>query len=96
MKSEQLEFNVLGTKVKFQQQADVNNSSEKVVNLVLERMDTLRKKNPSLSDKDIVVLTALGFAHEKVELGDEYKSSINLLEESLEKALNFIETNSVQ
>jgi hypothetical protein len=96
MNKEVLEFDVLGTKVKFTPQAEDNLSlgvtSDRIVNTVLERMDYYRKNSSTLTDKDIAVLTALEFAKKSMEFEREFKINIESLEGSINSALEHIET----
>lgn len=94
MNKEALEFDVLGTRVKFTPQEKERVSCDKIVNLVIGRMDYFRKHHPNLSDKDIATLTALEFAQRSLELEEEFKLNIEALEGSINSALEHIEDSS--
>lgn len=94
MNVEVLEFDVMGTRVKFSPTPEERVASEDIVNLVSTKFSDLRKKHPELSEKDIAILTALGFAQEKLELKMEFKEGIENLESSINQALGYIEESS--
>ena len=85
--SQEKEFNVLGCKVKYRPLQNDSQNAKVVIELVLREIEELKSKRPMLRDTDVAVLVALKLATEKIELEDEYKSTILKLEESLEMAL---------
>lgn len=85
--SQEVEFNVLGCKVKVQPNQD-DGKAKAVVHSISEEVQQLKSKRPMLRDTDVAVLVALKVATEKMELEDEYKKNIFKLEESLESALS--------
>ena len=86
--SQEKEFSILGCKVKYKPLENEDTSARAVIDLVSSRIDSLKEKRPLLRDTDIAVLVALQFASEKVQLEDEYKSSIFQIEETLRSALD--------
>ena len=94
MNKEAVEFDVLGTRVKFTHQNNERVSSDKIVNLVLGRMNHFRKTHSHLADKDIAVLTALEFAQKSLELAEDFKLNLESLESSINQALEHIEQPS--
>lgn len=97
MNKEALEFDVLGTRVKFTPQEKERVSCDKIVNLVIDRMEFFRRNHPHLNDKDIATLTALEFAQKSLEFEEEFKLNIEFLESSINDALEHIEdSNTVQ
>lgn len=85
--SQEIEFNVLGCKVKVQPNQD-GGKARAVIEFISEEIEQLKLKRPMLRDTDVAVLVALKIATERVELEDEYKNNIFKLEESLESALS--------
>jgi cell division protein ZapA (FtsZ GTPase activity inhibitor) len=95
--SQDIEFNVLGCKVRLgPDQSDMNNAKA-VVDLVNAEIHQLKINRPLLRDTDVAVLVALKIATEKLQLAQEYKQNIFKLEESLEVALQAlnVEANEV-
>ncbi len=92
-KSQEVEFNVLGCKVKYRPEQNDEHMALAVLETVNEEVKLLKEKRPSLRDTDIAVLVALKIATEKMRIEDEYKNTILKLEESLEQALQSVEVN---
>jgi cell division protein ZapA len=94
--SQDIEYNVLGCKVRVRR-PDQNESdnAKAVVDLINAEIQQLKISRPQLRDTDVAVLIALKVAKEKMQLEDEYKNNILKLEESLETALQAlnVETN---
>ncbi len=88
--SQEVEFNVLGCKVKVQPNQNDGQKAKAVIDFISSEIEQLRSKRPMLRDTDLAVLVALKVATEKIELEDEYKKNIFKLEESLEFALSAI------
>jgi cell division protein ZapA (FtsZ GTPase activity inhibitor) len=88
--SQEVEFNVLGCKVKVQPNQNDGQKAKAVIDFISAEIEQLRSKRPMLRDTDLAVLVALKMATEKIELEDEYKKNIFKLEESLELALSAI------
>jgi|SRR5665647_23064 len=86
-KSQEVEFSVLGCKVKYRPEQNDNNIAKAVIDQVIAEVQQLKDSRPGLRDTDVAVLVALKLATEKRQLEDEYKSNIFKLEESLEAAL---------
>lgn len=84
--SQDVEFNVLGCKVRVPDQNDSHNART-VIELINAEIQQLKSSRPQLRDTDVAVLVALKMATEKMQLEDEYKQNIFKLEESLETAL---------
>jgi cell division protein ZapA (FtsZ GTPase activity inhibitor) len=88
--SQEVEFNVLGCKVKYKPEQNDSHMAKAVVDLVLAEVQELKTKRPMLRDTDVAVLVALKMATEKQQLEDEYKNALLKLEGSLETALQAI------
>lgn len=90
--SQEVEFNVLGCKVKVRpEQNEEKPNALAVINLVNAEIQQLKSGRPMLRDTDVAVLVALKIATEKMQLEDEYKTNIFKLESSLATALQAIE-----
>lgn len=85
--SQELEFNVLGCKVKLKPEQNDGDIAKAVIDRLMAEIQQLKISRPGLRDTDVAVLVALKIATEKVQLEDEYKNNIFKLEESLETAL---------
>jgi cell division protein ZapA len=93
--SQDIEYNVLGCKVRVRPDQNESNNAKAVVDLINAEIQQLKTSRPQLRDTDVAVLVALKVATEKMQLEDEYKQNIFKLEESLETALQAlnVETN---
>jgi cell division protein ZapA len=85
--SQDIEYNVLGCKVRVRPDQNDSDNAKAVVDLVNAEIQQLKTARPLLRDTDLAVLVALKIATEKVQLEDEYKKNILKLEGSLETAL---------
>ena len=85
--SQDIEYNVLGCKVRVRPDQNDSYSAKAVIDLVNAEIQQLKTARPLLRDTDLAVLVALKIATEKVQLEDEYKNNILKLEGSLETAL---------
>lgn len=85
--SQDIEYNVLGCKVRVRPDQNDSNNAKAVMDLVNAEIEQLKSARPLLRDTDLAVLVALKMATEKMQLEDEYKNNINKLEGSLETAL---------
>ena len=85
--SQDIEYNVLGCKVRVRPDEGDSQTAKAVIDLVTAEVQALRSSRPQLRDTDVAVLVALKMATEKRQLEDEYKQNIFKLEESLETAL---------
>jgi cell division protein ZapA (FtsZ GTPase activity inhibitor) len=85
--SQDIEYNVLGCKVRVRSDQNDNNNAKAVIDLVNAEIQQLKTSRPQLRDTDLAVLVALKMATEKKQLEDEYKENIFKLESSLETAL---------
>ncbi len=86
-KSQDIEFNVLGCKVRHRPDENNSHMAKAVIDLVLTEVNQLKASRPTLRDTDVAVLVALKIATEKFQLEDEYRNNIFKLEEALETAL---------
>ena len=86
--SQEVEFNVLGCKVKVRPEQNDSRIAKAVIDLVSAEVQQLKSARPMLRDTDVAVLVALKIATEKMQLEDEYKNNIFKLEGSLESALS--------
>jgi cell division protein ZapA (FtsZ GTPase activity inhibitor) len=91
--SQEVEFNVLGCKVKYRPEQSDSHIALAVINLVNAEIQQLKTNRPMLRDTDVAVLVALKMAGEKMQLEEEYKYNITSLEKSLEEALQSFEVN---
>lgn len=85
--SQDVEFNVLGCKVRLRPDQNDSQNAKAVIDLINAEIQQLKNSRPQLRDTDVAVLVALKMATEKMQLEDEYKQNIFKLEESLETAL---------
>lgn len=85
--SQDIEYNVLGCKVRVRPDQNDSHNARAVIDLVNAEVQQLKTSRPQLRDTDVAVLVALKLATEKMQLADEYKQNIFKLEESLETAL---------
>ena len=85
--SQDIEYNVLGCKVRVRPDQNDMNNAKAVIDLVNAEIQQLKSARPMLRDTDLAVLVALKMATEKMQLEDEYKENILKLEGSLETAL---------
>lgn len=92
-KSQEVEYNVLGCKVKYRPEHNDDHIALAVLEMVNDEVKQLKENRPSLRDTDVAVLVALKVATEKLRIEDEYKKTILKLEESLEQALQSVEVN---
>lgn len=93
--SQEVEFNVLGCKVKYRPEQDDSHIAKAVIDLVLAEIQQLKTSRPQLRDTDVAVLVALKMATEKMQLEEEYKGNIDKLETSLEKALESLSPQAI-
>ncbi len=93
--SQEVEFNVLGCKVKYRPEQNDSHIAKAVIDLVSAEIQQLKISRPQLRDTDVAVLVALKMATEKLQLEDEYKGNILSLEGSLEKALSSLDTQAL-
>jgi cell division protein ZapA len=93
--SQELEFSVLGCKVKYRPEQNESHIAKAVIDLVLAEIQQLKINRPQLRDTDVAVLVALKIAKEKLQLEEEYKGNILKLEGTLEKALESLNTQAI-
>lgn len=93
-KSQEVEFNVLGCKVKCRPEQSDSHIAMAVIEQVNAEIQQLKNNRPMLRDTDVAVLVALKVATEKMQLEEEYKNNISKLESSLEHALHSIEVKN--
>jgi len=91
--SQEVEFNVLGCKVKFKPEQDDSQIALAVIDRVAAEVQQLKNARPMLRDTDVAVLVALKMATEARQIEEEYKKNILQLEGTLEKALKALEVN---
>ena len=85
--SQDIEYNVLGCKVRVRPDQNDSHNAKAVIDLVNAEIEQLKSARPLLRDTDLAVLVALKVATEKMQLEDEYRDNIIKLEGSLETAL---------
>ncbi len=93
--SQEVEFSVLGCKVKYKPEQNDSHIAKAVIDLVLAEIQQLKISRPQLRDTDVAVLVALKMAAEKMQIDEEYKGNILKLEGSLEKALESLSTQAI-
>ncbi len=93
--SQEVEFSVLGCKVKYRPEQNDSHIAKAVIDLVLAEVQQLKTSRPQLKDTDVAVLVALKMATEKLQIEDEYKGCVLKLEGSLEKALESLSTQAI-
>ncbi len=93
--SQEVEFSVLGCKVKYRPEQNESHIAKAVIDLVLAEIQQLKISRPQLRDTDVAVLVALKIATEKLQLEEEYKGNILKLEGTLEKALESLNTQAI-
>jgi cell division protein ZapA (FtsZ GTPase activity inhibitor) len=93
--SQEVEFSVLGCKVKYRPEQNESHIAKAVIDLVLAEIQQLKMNRPQLRDTDVAVLVALKIATEKLQLEEEYKGNILKLEGTLEKALESLNTQAI-
>jgi cell division protein ZapA (FtsZ GTPase activity inhibitor) len=91
--SQEVEFNVLGCKVKYRPEQDDSHIALAVIDLINAEVQQLKASRPNLRDTDVAVLVALKMATEKKQIEEEYRQNILKLEESLEQAIQTIDVN---
>ncbi len=93
--SQEVEFSVLGCKVKYRPEQNDSHIAKSVIDLVVAEIQQLKISRPQLRDTDVAVLVALKIATEKLQLEDEYKGNILKLEGTLEQALESLSTQAI-
>lgn len=93
--SQEVEFSVLGCKVKYRPEQNDSHIAKAVIDLVLAEIQQLKINRPQLRDTDVAVLVALKIATEKLQLEEEYKGNILKLEGTLEKAMESLNTQAI-
>ena len=91
---EELEYNILGTKIKLKPEEADKEKASKAVNLVNNEIEALRKHNSKLSDIDTAVLVALNLATKMTEFDSEYKSTVSSFKNGITEALSYISSIS--
>ena len=89
--NEELEFEVLGYKVKFTPDPSNQVDPSKIVKSIATEAEGIFKKNPSLGNGQVAILVALKLASEKLSLEREYQTHIQELQSNAIQALNLIE-----
>jgi hypothetical protein len=91
-KQENLDFEVLGFKVKFRPDQFANDKiAEEIVNYVREESAKIKDRVPQLDQGQVAILTALQIASEKLSMESECKDAIEQLQVTAGDALKFIE-----
>ncbi len=93
--SQEVEFSVLGCKVKYKPEQNDSHIAKAVIDHVLAEIQQLKISRPQLRDTDVAVLVALKMATEKMQIDEEYKGNVLKLESSLEKALESLSTQAI-
>ena len=90
-RNDELEFNVVGCRVRFNPAVDGGVKPQEVVELVRREAVSLKQNAPKRTDAEIAVLVALKLASEKIAIESEYRQNIDKLENSISDALEFVE-----
>jgi cell division protein ZapA (FtsZ GTPase activity inhibitor) len=90
------EFNILGCAVRIDTEGVAGEQALKAVNLLENQINNLRSAKPGLKDLDIAVLAALHLASEKVELEQDFKTSVLSMRSEIQDAISLVESNSQQ
>ncbi len=93
--SQEVEFSVLGCKVKYRPEQNDSHIAKAVIDRVLAEIQQFKINRPQLRDTDVAVLVALKIATEKLQLEEEYKGNILKLEGTLEKAMESLNTQAI-
>jgi cell division protein ZapA (FtsZ GTPase activity inhibitor) len=87
---EELEYNILGSKIKLKPDEADRDKALMAVELVNKEIETLKKHNPKLSDVDTAVLVALKIATNVTDINTEYKNTVSSFKSSINEALGFM------
>ena len=90
-KTNDLDFEVLGFKIKLRPGEEGRISPSEAVSLVREEADNILKRSPHLEAGGVAVLVALKMAYSKLEMEGEYRRSIETLHTTAGNALEYIE-----
>lgn len=92
---EELEYNILGSKIRVKADVNNNESAAAAVNLVNKEIETLRRQNSKLSDIDTAVLVALNFATKINDAEAEFQDTMSSFKGELGEVLDSLkEQNS--
>ena len=94
LRSNNLEFDVLGFKVKVRPDEDTEILPEHVVKLVQEEALSITKRFPQLEPGRVATLVALKLATDKLKLDKEFRQSVHEFERQAREALSLIDQNS--
>lgn len=87
---EELEYNILGSKIKLKPEEADKEKALMAVELVNKEIEALKKQNPKLADIDTAVLVALKIATNVSDINIEYKKTVSSFKSSISDALGFI------
>ena len=88
----ELEFDVLGFKIKFKSDENDQVPASEIVNLVWSESDQIRSKYPGISIEKVAILASLQLATKNLTLEREYRDNINGLETTVSDALGLIDS----
>ena len=92
IKNRELEFDVLGFKVRFRPEGDEDQfTAGDIINLVNTEAKRILDKNPKLTPSQAAILVALNLAKEKLNTDIEFRNNIDTLHSTASDALQFIE-----
>lgn len=94
IKSNVLEFDVLGFKVKFRPEDNTGIAAEDAVRLVRQEAELIAKRFPQLDLGKVATLVALKLASDKLMLDQEFRQSVESLDAKARDALTLIEQAS--
>ncbi len=88
---EELEFEVLGYKLKIRPEGDSAVTAQEIVDYVRNETNEVRTKSPNITEGQVAILTALKITKEKLEIEHEYQENINQLNLVAKDALGHVE-----
>ncbi|MCT4643312.1 MAG: cell division protein ZapA [Bacteriovoracaceae bacterium] len=87
---ENLEYNILGSKIKLKEGQADQDQALRAINYVNEQVQNLLGSNHSLKDIDAAVLVSLQLAAKLDEVQKEYKDTVSLFKGEITEALEII------
>ncbi len=92
--NEELEFEILGYKIRFRSSDEQNVDAKIVVEKVKDEVGRLKNMAPHLDTGQAAILVALKMASEKISFEREFKENIDKIQNSAVDALHLIEEAS--
>lgn len=92
--SEYLEFEILGSKVRYRPEesdsSGANIDPKAVVELVNSELNDLMKKHGGIDRSELAILLALNMAAKRIALENEYKSNLSFLGKGTSEVLDLL------